>query len=1044
MADRGARTPGRSAAARAFRFLRIGLGAALGLEVFYLVVMNVFLWTPLFGKVVNATPEDVDIHYRRAWSLYPTHVTARDLSIRGTDSHVEWILHLDEVTFDCSLLELPTQHFHVTRARGSGIRFRLRFTTESPRATPAYLAQIPPIDSLGPLAFKPSGPPYKGEWSDADWHLWTIRLDDIVAEHVHEVWLDRGRFVGDARIGGGFYLRPIRRVEVGPLDVEVRGGAASFAARTVADPLVLRGTMRVAPFDPRVASGDDLLHHLSIDVDAKATIPDVAALPVDLPPEAKIAGALELPRVALKLARGVVQNGTHVEARSDQLEARLDEHAASGAAGLSADVKDGELRARLDVTGVDFDHAIRAPALSLTADGRALDLAQGFDDLHATLDVPEVELADLRALGAPELDRGSVRASAHVEGWRSDARLAGEAEAHATRAALHLGKARIHGAADARLRVESFYVRQMRLVGARLELNVPEAGAAVGLGRGDVARVRDAAVLATSEDMDPRDPLASIRVHADLPRIDLYDREAARDALGLGGAVRLATGHAGLGASADVNLLGDRSEGRAVVKSANVTLRRGGIEVTLDVSARARAHGLDWHSGSFTLDEAYSSLSKVAVATRGSAPALSARRATVAASSPRLDPSDLLARLQVIGTMSGGEVLRPASLLEFAPDAPSFVLGAGASFDADAAATITRHVAHGSASLFGHALSIRMKKLRLEGDAAVTADVARWDLATNQLDGEARATLNGVHGGFDPTKSDAAFLADDVEGRARVRDLRLDSPSLEAVDYDLHVGHAVLKDAAALDTFLPDPDILTLESGRATLSGDFGSARDHRARGRLDLHIEDAGVRMHKTRFRGDFALTALGRSEGKAGDALDLGGSTLRMRNIAVRGSFADTSAWSGDLVLEEGTLRLSPEPRLEGDFALDARDARPILDVLLRDSAPGVLADLTRMPRLTAFTHLRVQPQTLGVTDLSAAGGDLSLRGIYVVKNADRRAAFVVEKGPLSAGIRIDNDGPHLRLFGLRGWYREQRSAAAKELQQQDRRSAASPSSP
>lgn len=711
---------------------------------------------------------------------------------------------------------------------------------------------------------------------------------------------------------------------------------------------------------------------------------------------------------------------------------------ASAGAGLSLDVNAGELRARLDVAALDVDQAFHAPTLAVALDSRALDLANPLEDLHGTLDLPEAELKDLREIG---FDRGAARASAHVEGWRREARLAGEAEVSGKGLAVHAGHARIHGDASAHLRVESFYVRQSRLLGAQLTLKVPAAGAAVGSSGADVAQVHGALVVAKSDDMDPRDPLASLRVHADLPRVDLYDREATREALGIGDSVHLATGHAGLRASADVDLLGDRSEASAVVKAARLAVRRPELAMLFDVEARARAHGLHWRNGSFALDEAYSSLTDVAVAPPAGPPAFSARRATVSAASRRVDPSDLLAHLDLMATVSGGEILRPVSPLEIVPDAPSFVLGPGATFDADAAAAITLHVARGAASFHTHGLSIGMKRLRLQGDAAISADVTRWDLAKNELDGEAQATLNGVRGGFDPARPEVAFLADDVQARASVRALHTASPSLGALDYHLHVGRAVLRDATALDAFLPDKDILTLESGRASLSGDFGTYRDHRARGRLDLQITDGGVRMHNTHFRGDFTLTALGRRLGSKGDTLDLGGSRLRMRNVAVRGAFADTSAWSGDLVLANGTLSLAPEPLLEGDFALDARDARPILDALLRDSAPTLLADLTRMERLTAFTHLRVQPETLAVTDLSAAGGDLSLRGIYVVKNADRKAAFVVEKGPLSAGLRIDNDGAHVHLFGLRGWYHEQRSEAAKQLQEGPRRTATSP---
>ena len=173
----------RSLAGRALRLLRAAGVAGLSCETFYLVAMNVFLSTPLFEKAIDGTPLIVDIHYARGWSFFPTRIHARGLSIRGTDSHVEWILRFDEIDFDCSLLALAEQRFHVTRARGTGITFRARMKVASPAATPQHVGNLPPIDSLGPVAFMPSEPPSPAEWNDKLWHLWTVRIDDAIAEH---------------------------------------------------------------------------------------------------------------------------------------------------------------------------------------------------------------------------------------------------------------------------------------------------------------------------------------------------------------------------------------------------------------------------------------------------------------------------------------------------------------------------------------------------------------------------------------------------------------------------------------------------------------------------------------------------------------------------------------------------------------------------------------------------------------------------------------------------------------------------------------------
>ena len=64
--------------------------------------------------------------------------------------------------------------------------------------------------------------------------------------------------------------------------------------------------------------------------------------------------------------------------------------------------------------------------------------------------------------------------------------------------------------------------------------------------------------------------------------------------------------------------------------------------------------------------------------------------------------------------------------------------------------------------------------------------------------------------------------------------------------------------------------------------------------------------------------------------------------------------------------------------------------------------------------------------LSDLFASGGNLALRGVYAVHDSDMRAAFVVQKGPFSAGVRLANDGAHLHLFGLNEWFHERRREA------------------
>ena len=151
-------------------------------------------------------------------------------------------------------------------------------------------------------------------------------------------------------------------------------------------------------------------------------------------------------------------------------------------------------------------------------------------------------------------------------------------------------------------------------------------------------------------------------------------------------------------------------------------------------------------------------------------------------------------------------------------------------------------------------------------------------------------------------------------------------------------------------------------------------------------------------------------------------------MRDVRVTGASTSTSAWQGDVMLRAGTLRFEPTPAMSGTLTVDARDASPVLAILLGDSLPRFLVGLTDMPppprKRAARPRARAaRPLRL----LDARGGDIAVRGVYVVRDDHHHhGAFVIGKGLLSAGLLVADDGAHLRFFGLEGWLRDQAAAA------------------
>jgi hypothetical protein len=343
-------------------------------------------------------------------------------------------------------------------------------------------------------------------------------------------------------------------------------------------------------------------------------------------------------------------------------------------------------------------------------------------------------------------------------------------------------------------------------------------------------------------------------------------------------------------------------------------------------------------------------------------------------------------------------------------------------------------VARGHAGATMTGIDLRTKHLALRGDGAIDLDVARWDTKTGTMDlGPSRVAITNVRGrvgGLNPSDLTAANIEVAAHGRA----LAVARPSLRSVDARLGLQDAVLSDARALQFLIPARWGLRVTSGGARAFGDVAlSSSTHAATGTLEVDIVRGGVAVGETTLAGDFAARAAIAGFDPETSTFDLSGSSVTMREVDLAGSAADTRHWHGRAVLEHGTLRLegpeSDAPRLDGVVRLDGVDARPLLGLLLRDSLPRLAVGLVKMPRLTAYARLELAPNVALISDISASGGDVAIRGSYGFFGEDRRGAFIVEKGPFSVGVRLDKDGASPRFFNLDAWLgAHQHTARAK----------------
>jgi hypothetical protein len=332
--------------------------------------------------------------------------------------------------------------FHAQQVRGDGLSLRARLRADV--VSPATMAALPPVPGFldPPLSdVGPPGPPI----TDATYHLWSVELDDVVANHVREIWIDTLRYSGDLDVHGRWAFRPMRRLDVGPATIEVRaldvgcGMVESWAS-------ALQGhlAVQVYPVDLEAVRGLQLIDSVSVSGGLRGTAELANAVNRAAAGKGvKLARATASFALLLNVDHGVMGHGTDV--RIEPLDAR------GSAAGLDFE---GSLRGEVEVDDADVGHAefhaasvrlsagthptARVASLALSLSSRQLDLTHAFSDATFVLDVAGAETESLetwlaRMVPASELEvtAGTVTGGGHLVGAVAGGPLNGRITFHA-------------------------------------------------------------------------------------------------------------------------------------------------------------------------------------------------------------------------------------------------------------------------------------------------------------------------------------------------------------------------------------------------------------------------------------------------------------------------------------------------------------------------------------------------------------------------------------------------------------------------------------
>ena len=528
----------------------------------------------------------------------------------------------------------------------------------------------------------------------------------------------------------------------------------------------------------------------------------------------------------------------------------------------------------------------------------------------------------------------------HVEVWVAEKRATGRATLNTNDLDLQVAKVRGRGATTVDASFGSWSWETRHASDARLAIRLDDASiATIDAPARTLVRVRSVSVDAHGNDIDVADPLRSFVAAIRMPSGQVIDEVFLRAYLPEGDEMHIEHGQARFDARCDVDVKDHRAAGTLEVRADRVGLAFRDLHLTGDVSAHGMVHDWDWPRGDLAVDAARVDLRNIGLAHASSAAAVTITHLGVAVSSPRFSFSDPLARARLAVAIEGGKVNDSTALDEFVPKGSTFTFVSDpGSFDVHFAADVTKHVAAGKLAVVARGMGIAGEKLLVAGDVGIDAAVERWDFDRQTIGVEAaEVTVDHVRGALDRTAQSADFTAERIALNVNAASFDLAHPSLRGVDYRLRVARADLQDARVFNALLPREKIFAVESGSAQVSADVALSPSRRAgEGQVHVTLRDAAVRFQASHFAGQFAVDVRVAGFDPEHSALDLAGSRLWMHDVRVTGASTSTSAWQGNVLLRAGTLRFDPAPAMNGVLSIDARDASPVLAILLGDSLP------------------------------------------------------------------------------------------------------------
>jgi len=335
----------------------------VAVEPLYVLVANATLYSGVIERVASKRPESFQMGWKRAYSPWPGRVYLSGFHLRLQDSQIQFRLAVDSATVDVDLWALLQRKFRASRVRADGVSYRMLGKVETAEGREPRLAAFPTLEGYPrpALLANPASPAKTAAEVDA---LWVVELDDVDAV-ISELWFLEYRYQGLARVHGGFGLRPLRKLWVGPALLVFDGGELSAGEHVISSAFSAHAMVTIDPVDLPSSPGLRALHTLATSIQLDTAIEDLGVADLYLDGlKARGPGRLA---ANIEVAGGRLLNGSTLEVWLARTDAQIRGYRFKGNAHAKVSVT--------DAAQAPVGHATLAGALAVPlAEKGALDV----------------------------------------------------------------------------------------------------------------------------------------------------------------------------------------------------------------------------------------------------------------------------------------------------------------------------------------------------------------------------------------------------------------------------------------------------------------------------------------------------------------------------------------------------------------------------------------------------------------------------------------------------------------------------------------------